>query len=190
LPIAVPQEEWEPITAKDPAWNIYGDGRIYDDAGDQVPGNWGTLNLGPSSNSTESINDQILNGLQQSHLDALRSEGRISSNEMIDSSEAFNSNGDPGLSAGMKSSIDAILGQTRLIPIYDTMTGEPGNNLEFHITGWGVALVTDSRFKGSKNTFVAVKKAYTFDGTLRPNRDLSVTEGVIEGAYTTPVLVE
>ncbi len=90
----------------------------------------------------------------------------------------------------MKSSLEAIIGQTRLIPLYDKTNGSPGNNLEFNVTGWGVAVVTDTRFNGSKNTYVKIKKSFTFDGTLRPNRDLSVTEGVIEGAYTTPVLVE
>ena len=62
--------------------------------------------------------------------------------------------------------------------------------MEFTVTGWAVTIVYDSHFHGANNTYVEIQKSYTFNGFLRPNRDLSVTEGVIEGAYTSPVLVE
>ena len=62
--------------------------------------------------------------------------------------------------------------------------------MEFNVVGWGVVYVEDAVFQGTNNTYVSIKKSYTYSGFLRPNRDLSVTEGVIEGAYTSPVLVE
>jgi hypothetical protein len=37
---------------------------------------------------------------------------------------------------------------------------------------------------------IEVTKSYIYDGDLVPDPDLSVTDGVIEGAYTSPVLVE
>lgn len=189
LPFSIPQDEWN-ATQPGQIWSIYGDGRMVDGSGQQIPGNWGTLNLGPSSNSTAEINDQILNGLQQSHLSGLHAEGRIPSHEHIDSSVPFNANADPGLSAGMKSSLEAIKGQSRLIPIYDSTSSGGGNNLEFHVSGWAVATLHDSNFSGSKNTYVQIKKSFLYDGVLRPNRDLSKTEDVIEGAYSTPVLIQ
>lgn len=189
LPFSVPNADWNAAQAGD-TWSIYGDGRMTNATGSQVPGNWGTLNLGPSSNSTDAINDQILNGLQQSHLDALYAQGRIPSKGSIESQLHFSANADPGLSAGMKSSLAAINGQVRLIPLYNSTSGKAGNNLEFKVTGWGVVVLTESNFQGSKNSYVKIQKSHTYDGTLRPNRDLSVTEGVIEGAFTSPVLVQ
>lgn len=188
LPFSIPEAEWR-ATNPGEVWTVYGDGRMLDGSGSQIPGNWGTLNLGTSANSTATINDQVLNGLQQVHLDGLHSEGRIPHSTHIDSRHAFNANGDQGLSGGMKQSIREIHGQTRLIPIFDAVTAH-GSNLEFHVVGWAVCEVVDSSFHGANNTYVQIRKSYTYDGILRPQRDLSITTGVIEGAFTVPVLVE
>ena len=188
IPFSIPENEWNNTSDGD-NWSIYGDGHIVDGSGTTLSGNWGTLNLGISANSTATINDQVLNGLQQVHLDGLYGEGRIPNNESIDASQTWSANGDQGLSGGMKSSLQAIQGETRLIPIFSAVANQ-GSTLEFTVTGWAVAILVDSHFHGAKNTYVEIQKAYTFDGVLRPNRDLSVTEGVIEGAYTSPVLVE
>ena len=98
-------------------------------------------------------------------------------------------NGDSGLSTGMKHAIQAIHGESRVVPLIDSFTGN-GGNLEFHVVGWAVCVVADSAWKGNKNTFVNIKKSFMYDGLLKPNPDLSVTGGVIEGAYTSPTLVE
>jgi hypothetical protein len=188
IPFSIPESQWLAAEQGD-SWSIYGDGRITDGNGNKLPGNWGTLNLGPSANSTATINDQVLNGLQQSHLDALHSEGRIPDGRHIDSQVDFSANGDPGLSGGMKQSLQEIIGETRLIPIYDSVSNH-GATLEFSVVGWAVALVRDVNFQGEVNTYLEIEKSYTYDGFLRPNTDLSVTEGVIEGAFTIPTLVE
>ena len=62
--------------------------------------------------------------------------------------------------------------------------------MEFHVVGWAVCKVGDSYWNGNKNTHVNIQKSFMYDGLLKPNPDLSVTEGVIEGAFTTPSLVE
>ncbi|TWU31736.1 pilus assembly protein TadG-related protein [Novipirellula artificiosorum] len=188
LPFSIPEDLWK-ATPDGNVWSIYGDGRMEDSSGGQLPGNWGTLNLGTSANSTATINDQVLNGLQQVHLDGLYAEGRIPQSNQIRSSHDFNANGDQGLSGGMKSSLHTVKGETKLIPLFDGVTNQ-GSVLEFHITGWAVCVVFDSHFHGSKNTYVEIQKSYTYNGILKPSSDLSVTEGVIEGAYTTPALVE
>ena len=89
----------------------------------------------------------------------------------------------------MKHSLQAIQGEARLVPIYDVVTNH-GSVLEFHIVDWAVAVVVDSRFSGANNTYVTLEKSYTYDRHLRPNSDLGATGDVIEGAYTTPALVE
>ncbi len=190
LPFSIPRDEWTNTELDDPPWSIYGDGKMRDGSGRSIPGNWGTLDLGSTSNSTSDINDQILNGLHQSHLDELHSDARIPHSRHINSSVPFNANADTGLSGGIKHSLNQIIGENRYIPIYDSISGSSGNNLEFHVTGWAVAKLHGTSFKGVNNSYVEIKKISTFDGLLKPNPDLSVTEGVIEGAFTSPVLVE
>jgi hypothetical protein len=188
LPFTIPKNAWD---ASDPGdtWSIYGDGKLQDGNGNDVPGNWGTCDIGNENNSTADMGDQILNGLRQSDLDALNGAGRIPQNTHIDSSQSSYMNGDPGLSSGMKSAIEAVFGQKKMVPVIDSFTGQ-GGNVEYNVVGWAVCEVGESSFKGSNNTYVNIKKSFLYDGLLKPNPDLSVTEGVIEGAFTAPALVE
>ena len=187
LPFSIPEAVWDTATPGD-EWSVYAD-KLVDDSGNNVPGNYGTLDIGAANNSTSDLRDQILNGLRQSDLDALYSDGRIPTDTHIDSGENWDANGDPGLSSGMKSAIQAVHGQTRLIPIYDTVGGN-GGNVEFHVVGWASARVIDSNWQGSKKTWVTIRKTFTYDGYLTPPSDLSDTTGNIEGAFASPVLVE
>ena len=72
LPIAVSLDAWnsQPL---DSTWSIYGDGRLEDELGNAIPGNWGTLDVGASNNSSSVLVDQINNGLRQQDLDYLHS---------------------------------------------------------------------------------------------------------------------
>ena len=156
-----------------------------------MPGNWGTVDIGPVDNATVSLRDQISIGLRQSDLNALHADGRIPSSRQIESSEPFWANGDPGMSIGMKDAVIAAHGTTRLVPIFDTFAGDlAGGNVEFHVVGWGVVKVVDSHWQGEKKSHVHVEKAFTYDGVLGPQSDLSNTTDVIVGAFTAPALVE
>ena len=76
------------------------------------------------------------------------------------------------------------------MPIYDQINGEQGNNLEFRVVRWGVVKIIDSSWNGnSSNTWVKVQKNFTYNGELRAKTDLSAP-AMIDGAYTSPVLVE
>ncbi len=188
LPIVIPLNEWHASNPGD-TWSIYGDGQLQDGNGKNVPGNWGTCDIGSEFNSTFDIRHQTLHGLDQSHLDALFADGRIPQNTHIDARQSCYLNGDTGLSSGMKHAILAIQDQNRIIPLIDSFS-DGGGGLEYHVSGWAVCKVGDSSWKGNKNTFVNIKKSFMYDGLLKPNPDLSVTEGVIEGAFTTPTLVQ
>ncbi|QDV19199.1 hypothetical protein Pan153_38640 [Gimesia panareensis] len=188
LPFTIPKSEWDNTKLGD-VWSIYGDGRLEDNIGATIPGNWGTLDIGGSLNSTEDMRDQILNGLRQFDLDALHEQGRIPSNEYIDSRVPLNMSGDPGLSSGLKLAVQAIEGQKRLIPIYDSAVGD-GSHVDFHVVGWAVCEVIDSHWGGDKNTYLRIKKSYTYDALLRPQTDLSITTDLVEGAFAAPAMVE
>ena len=62
LPFAMPLDVWENHQPGE-EWSVYGDGKLKDSSGNVIPGNWGTLDIGSSANSTADINDQILDGL-------------------------------------------------------------------------------------------------------------------------------
>ncbi|MGY8769312.1 MAG: pilus assembly protein TadG-related protein [Pirellulales bacterium] len=188
LPFGVPIAEWDTADQGD-IWSIYGDGRLLDDTGGSIPGNWGTVDLGSTNNSTSDIRDQIVEGLRQEDIDALYDDDRISSSEFIDSQVPLYVNGDPGLSSGIKLAVQAIYGESRLVPLYDSVAGN-GGNVEFHIVGWGVAKVIDSSWNGANDTWVKIEKSYTYDTYLRAQSNLSNETGVIEGAYASPALVQ
>jgi Flp pilus assembly protein TadG len=190
LPFVLPQDVWNAHNPGD-SWSIYGDGKMTDLSGRTIPGNWGTVDIGSTSNSTAEISGQILDGLRQSDLDALYADGRIPQSTHIDGNSPAWMQGDPGLSSGMKAAVKEVTGTTRLIPIYDALAGPlVGNNVEIKVVGWGVIQVVTSNWGGAHNTYVTIQKAYTYDGDLRPNSDLSDTTNVIENAFTSPVLVE
>ncbi len=189
LPFAIPLSEWE-MQESGEQWSIYGDGRILDDFGAEVPGNWGTVDIGLGNNSTDDLSDQILNGLRQTDIDALYADGIIPTNTHIDALRAMWLGADTGLSSGMKHSLQQIVSQRRLIPIYDLLTDEGGNNLEAHIVRWGVVTVIDTSFHGSNDSYLRIEKSYIYDGNLRATPGLSEDRNVIEGAFTVPVLLE
>lgn len=189
IPFTIPKDLWDGL-APGEGFVIYGDGKVEDAGGNNVPGNWGTCDIGPSNNSTSDLRDQILDGLRQSDLDALQNDGRIPTNTHIDSTQPVWLNGDPGLSSGMKSAVQQIHGQERIAPICDANNGQGGNNLEYHVVEWGVVNVVDSNWKGSKNTYISVTKSHIYDGDLGTDGDLSRISGSIEGAFGSPTLIE
>ncbi len=188
LPIAVEEIAWNQLPLGD-EMSVYGDGRIEDGGGNPIPGNWGTLDIGSESNSTSDLRDQMVNGLRQEDLDSLHQQGRIDTPEYIDSQQEIDLNADTGFSAGMKHAMWEIEGSTRVMPIYRTVQGN-GNNASYEIVSWASIRIIDSRFQGSKNSFVQVRKSFNYDAALLPNPDLSDPSGSIENTFTSPALVQ
>ena len=189
LPMAIPQNVWESLKPNDP-WIGYGDGKMADGSGNEIPGNWGTLDIGHESNSTSDLGNQMVNGLNQGDLDSLYSDNRLQTNSSIDSTQSVLLEADTGISTGMKASVRAIHGKSKIVPIFDFVQGGGGNILEYHVVAWGVVEVVDSGWAGAKNTFVQLRKAYLYDGDLWAHADLGNTTDIIKSAYTSPVLVE
>lgn len=89
------------------------------------PGNRGTVDFGSANNSTADIARQIRFGLNDYDLSFLGGELRFDQLPMI-------INGDTGISAGIKDDLAAIIGQPRLMPLFDQVSG-PGNNAYYRI---------------------------------------------------------
>ena len=188
LPIAIEHTAWGQILQGQTA-SIYGGGQIVGSDGSTLNGNWGTVDIGLTSNSTTSLSDQIANGLQQSDLNALYKQGRIEDASHIDSIVSMDLNGDTGLSAGLKHAILAAHDMKKVAPIYKEVVGS-GGKLEFTIVSWVTVEIVDSGWKGAQNSFVMVRKAYTYDKDLYPVHDLTDSSVSIEGAFTSPVLIQ
>ena len=62
LPFSVPENVWDAHQMGD-SWSVYGDGKMYDDLGNEIPGNWGTVDIGDEANSTSDLGDQIVEWL-------------------------------------------------------------------------------------------------------------------------------
>lgn len=188
LPIALQQTTWNKLDFGHHI-SVYGDGRIEDGAGKEIPGNWGTVDIGAAANSASDLRDQINEGLRQSDLNSLYQQGVISDPAHIDSQAPITVNGDTGFSAGIKHAVRDAHGSIRLMPIFKKTTGH-GGNLTFDVVGWGAVEVIGSRFSGGQNSYLEVEKSYMYDAHLKPVNDLSDSSQAIEGAYASPVLVE
>ncbi len=188
LPIGLSQDAWNALGDNEEL-SIYGDGRLEGSDGSSLPGNFGTVNVGPNSNSTSELNNQIDNGLSENDLQALYDNGSISSPDFIDSQSQVTVQGDPGLSSGMKHSLAREEGNIKLIPIYDSFTGN-GANTKANIVTWGIVQLGSSSFNGSKKTRVNVTKLNSFYGLMGANKDLSDESGNMEGVYTSPALIQ
>lgn len=191
LPYAVPQSFWQTLQTDD-EFSIYDGAYIEDEYGNRVPGNWGTVDLGYEDNSTADLSNQIVEGLRESDIQELYDTDRIDST--VEVTAPLWVNAEPGLSVGQKAAVRAVHGQTRIIPIFDSITGDPfnasGNGGEFHIVAWGVVEVLDSNWTGTKNTYVSARVAYTYDGALVAKEDLSDKSSPIPNAFTSPVLIQ
>lgn len=188
LPFAVTTAIWDNCDIGD-QFKTY-NGKIVDPFGKTISGNWGTVDIGKTNNSTKDLSDQILKGLRQSDLDALYASGRIANNSYIDTTVPISVQADPGLSSGLKSAVAAIKGQVRYMPIYESVGGGNGNNAKYEIVRWGLVRVVGSTFSGAKNTFITFEKTSAYDGKLTPHSDLSDTSTTISGAFSRPTLVE
>ena len=187
LPFAVTTKVWDNADFGD-QFTTYGD-KVVDAYGKTIPGNRGTVDIGKSNNSTSDASDQILKGLRQSDLDALYAGGRIPNNKYIDTALPITVQADPGLSSGLKSAVQAIHGQLRYMPIYESAGGN-GNNAQYQIVKWGQVKVVSSNWNGSKNTYIVFQKTKAYDGKMAPVSDLSQTTNTIDGVYAYPTLVE
>jgi Flp pilus assembly protein TadG len=93
--------------------------------GSGSPGNWGTIKVGVSNNSTSTLDAQIRYGITSDQL-AMYPNSTIKLDSTL-SPPSITFQGNPGLSAGIKGSLTAVIGVPLVVPIYD-QSGGNGNN--------------------------------------------------------------
>jgi hypothetical protein len=105
------------------------------------PGNRGTVDIGSANNSTADIARQIVQGISLADLNALGKPLALDTNGQL------TLNGDTGISAGVKDELASIIGQTRVIPIFESVSGN-GNNAVYKIVKWAGVRVLAVRLTG------------------------------------------
>ena len=128
-------------------------------------GNFGTVDVGGADNSTAVLERQILHGITQEDL-------AYHGGELSFNAQGFLTlTGDTGISVGFKDELAAIIGQTRIIALYDSVS-QPGNTAEFVVTKFVGVRVMDVRLVGAlKKRHIVIQPANVIDGATIPDAD-------------------
>ena len=155
LPIALDLETWLQVVAGETEDTIsYTGGEVRSGSdgyyecnlypkGTGSPGNRGTVDIGGRNNSTADLSRQIIHGISRQDFADL---GRPLELNAVGELEL---NGDTGISAGIKDELAAVIGQTRIIPIFSSVAGN-GNNAMYTIVRFEGVRILDVRLTGSK----------------------------------------
>ncbi len=129
-------------------------------AGQLPPGNFGTVDIGSSSNGTNDVRRQILEGVSAEDLAHHGGELKLGPDGTL------TLGGDPGLSAGFKDALEEIIGQPRAVPLFSEVSGN-GNNAEYTIVGFAGIRIMDVKLTGSMDSkYVIAQPAYVVDDAV------------------------
>jgi hypothetical protein len=143
------------------------------------PGNRGTVDIGGCNNSTKDIARQITDGVSPD--DLAHHGGKLE----FDANGELPLNGDTGISAGVKDELASIIGQPRMIPIFESVSG-PGNNATYTIVKFVGVSVLEVKLTGSMSSKrVTIQPAYLVTGGGIPAAGGSASQFV----YSRPFLV-
>lgn len=146
-------------------------------------GNWGTIKVGVTNNSTSTLNSQILNGITPAELATFP--GGVIRVSPTTGTIVFP--GNPGISAGIKSSIDQIIGKPVQIPIYDPSygTGGNGNNATYTVVKFAWVRILVSNFQGNPKYVIIQPADANMPATIHPPTASDPADGV--GIYLVEV---
>jgi len=125
------------------------------------PGNRGTVDIGGANNSTADIARQIVYGISNGDLAQMGGELKFNAQGRLPL------NGDTGISAGVKDELASIIGQPRIIPIFESVAG-PGNNALYQIVEFAGVRIVDVNLTGkmsSKRVIIQPAKVLAIGGT-------------------------
>lgn len=106
---------------------------------DYTSGNLGTIDIGTSGNDTSGLERQILEGVNEADL------SNYEDNQFL---LPRTTEGDTGLSAGIKDALDAVTGECRPVFLFDGLSS-PGNTATFSLTKMVGARVMHSELTGN-----------------------------------------
>ncbi len=131
------------------------------------PGNFGTVKIGVSNNSTATLVSQIESGITSTQL-ATFPESKIQLDSSL-SPPSITFEGNPGLSAGIQSALTAQIGKTSTIGVYD-QSGGNGDNAIYRVVAFASVRIMAVNFQGNPK-YVVVQPALVKDPTAIPDTD-------------------
>jgi hypothetical protein len=196
LPFALDKQTWDSMLAGDTSvstdvWNYNSSGQVVAGSdgirevnlfpqGTGSPGNRGTVKIGTSNNSTATIVSQILNGISPAEM-----ANYPNSQLTFDAGGNLYLGANPGISAGFKSALASIIGQTRFIPIFSSVTGN-GNNAQYDIVAFQGVRILDVDLTGSmssKHLTVQPALCYTRGGVANSSSSTRSSNGVYSPVF-------
>jgi Flp pilus assembly protein TadG len=147
------------------------------------PGNFGTVNIGSSNNSTSHLSSQIRYGVTADDLSYYDGKLQLGADgTLMLTGSTIDFTGDPGFSAAIRDDLAAIIGQPRAIPLFREVTG-PGNNSVFTIVGFAGIRIVSVNLTGSPNSRkVMIQPALVVDDSV-----ITTTGSVPSYFVTAPV---
>ncbi|MEX2287853.1 MAG: pilus assembly protein TadG-related protein [Planctomycetaceae bacterium] len=129
-------------------------------SGGITPGNFGTVDIGNTNNATPDIIRQILDGVSAEDL-AYHNGGEDL--VLYDEGSSFDLNGETGLSAGIKSALESIVGECRTVMLFTEVEG-PGNNAMFTIVRYVSIKIMKVQLTGNPK-YITVQPSFCLDGS-------------------------
>lgn len=129
-------------------------------------GNWGTIKVGVSNNSTSTLGSQIRDGVTPAQMiNEFPPNGNVSLNQYDSATSTYyhTFSGNPGISSGIKDDLTAIIGKPVSIPIYD-LTGGNGNNAWYRVIAFASVRIVSVNFQGNPK-YVVIQPAINTDPT-------------------------
>src|SRR5262245_2750029 len=146
------------------------------------PGNFGSLDIGSTSNGTPELDRQIANGPTTGDFNDPDFYQKIAADGALYT--PVNVTGDTGLSTSTKHQFELIFGEPRLIPLYDTVTGT-GNAATSHTVAYAAITVLTVDFNGTPKRLWIQPSKVTTNKVTAGDIDSVVSYGV----FTPPKLV-
>jgi hypothetical protein len=194
LPLAMDLQTWQDAMAgtgpDDWSWDesidrpdASSDGKVevnlYPDGGTGASGNRGLIEIGPSGGDVPTLRQQILHGISPSDLNhhggslELNSQGQMALG------------GQPGVNATLHSELSAIVGETRIVPLFDQLT-ESGSNASYTIVRFGGVRIMYIDLNASPKR-IMVQPTYVYVHGAIP--DTSSSSSSSDMIYSAPGLV-
>jgi Flp pilus assembly protein TadG len=141
------------------------------------PGNRGTVDIGGANNATVDIKRQIESGITASDMEGLGKPLEFDTNGKL------TLNGETGISAATMENLASIIGQKRIIPIFESVS-ESGNNANFTIVQWAGVRVLDVKLTGSMTSKkLIVQPAHVFSKWAKPTAEENTSWYVYSPAW-------
>jgi hypothetical protein len=153
----------QPDTDTDPPYNVTTGGDGVPEFNDlypnnNSPGNFGLVSIGPPATDTPSYESWIRNGSTPSDLSYFGGNGF----QATPTSPATCAGG-PGLKSTLISDLASIVGQSRIVPLFSSYSGN-GSNTEYTIVGFAGVTIVSATGSGS-NISVMIQPMVVIDST-------------------------